>query len=696
MPFDIVNWMSSVKDSRKLSELTIPGTHDSAARAQPGVGGRFVTQALGLQAQLNAGVRFFDIRARYINNRFQLYHEDTDLKLGFDAARDILMTFLAEHPRETIIMSLKEESDATGNDPGVTFEDRFDRYVDENRALWYLRNEIPTLGQVRGKIVLFRRFPAERTPKGINAHPFENDKTFTIEGPPKLRIQDWYHVLATNLSKSRKWGTVEALLKEASEADPINEVLYVNFTSGAGLLPRNTPKAVADYINPKLRMFFRKTLGRGPTRFGIVVMDFADADIVALIVRASAPDNVVPDYRGYWIVDERASVAALRSAVAYPASGGAAAVAVAIAATPTGSGYWILAPDGKVYGYGRARNVGEGVPDGTKATSMAVHPAYDGFGRGGYWILADNGRVGAFGVQDYGGIEPTPNLRAVSIVATPDGGGYWILAFDGSVHVFGNATPHGDRSDAGQVAVAMAATRDGGGYWILSSNGAIHPFGNAVHYGQDERSGATARAMAVTQDGGGYWVLYSDGDVRNFGSAPELPPAGLGAPAAGIAVDNNYFFFRSKLNDFVVDVTGANPAAGTPLVAFPQKRRGAAGNLDNQLWMFVPPPPNSSGFDFIASKQTGLAIDIQGGDRAPKTPLVVDPRKTSEADVQLWSLSPSDSEPSLRYVFIRNRLTREVIDIENQSREPKAPLIAFPPNGHSGTDNQLWLVVRFF
>src|ERR1043166_3392261 len=108
MPFDIVNWMGSVKDSRKLSELTIPGTHDSAARAQPDVGERLVTQALDLQAQLNAGVRFLDIRARYINNQFRLSHENTDLNLGFDEARDILMNFLAEHPRETIIMSLKE------------------------------------------------------------------------------------------------------------------------------------------------------------------------------------------------------------------------------------------------------------------------------------------------------------------------------------------------------------------------------------------------------------------------------------------------------------------------------------------------------------------------------------------------------------------------------------------------------------
>ncbi len=236
----------------------------------------------------------------------------------------------------------------------------------------------------------------------------------------------------------------------------------------------------------------------------------------------------------------------------------------------------------------------------------------------------------------------------------------------------------------------------GRGYWILSNNGAIHQFGNAVHYGQDEGSGATARAMAVAQDGDGYWILYSNGDVLNFGSAFNLGRAGLGAPAVGIAVDNNYFFFRSKLNDFVVDVTDANPAAGTPLITYPQKMRGASGTFDNQLWMFVPPPPHASGFDFIASKQTGLVIDIQGGDRAPKTPLVVCPRKTSEANVQLWSLSPSTSERSLRYVFIQNRLTREVIDIEGGNRERGTPLIAYPLNGRSGTDNQLWLAVRFF
>ena len=64
--------------------------------------------------------------------------------------------FLDANPTETIVMSVKQEAD----DDGATqsFEATFDGYVAQNAARWYTGDSVPTLGDVRGDIVLLRRF----------------------------------------------------------------------------------------------------------------------------------------------------------------------------------------------------------------------------------------------------------------------------------------------------------------------------------------------------------------------------------------------------------------------------------------------------------------------------------------------------------------------------------------------------------
>jgi 1-phosphatidylinositol phosphodiesterase len=299
MPFDISNWMGLVKDTTKLSQLSIPGTHNSAARyIDPTIyklrnSPRLTTQTDSLREQLDAGIRFFDIRVGYTNDRFELYHEDVPLNLRFGQVRDICKSFLSSHPRETIIVSLKKEDDAPdgGNTKGVTFQDKFDKFVAEGPSLWYLGVGIPTLGQVRGKIVLFRRFRLNKaTPQGLGINAFDDfpgNATGTIEdnpkaGTPKLRIQDDYGQLST--SKASKYKAIEKILKEAL-APGHQDVLYVNFASAAGIVPVDFPLSVANYINPKLVTYFND---HPKGRFGIIVTDFQTTELNTLIARTNA------------------------------------------------------------------------------------------------------------------------------------------------------------------------------------------------------------------------------------------------------------------------------------------------------------------------------------------------------------------------------------------------------------------------
>ncbi len=291
MPLDLSNWMSLLADSKMLSELSIPGTHDSASRYLNTP--RLVTQTAGIGEQLGAGIRFLDIRVGYTEGRFRLYHEDTYLNLRFGQVRDVCKTFLQSHPRETIIMSLKKEDDAPsgGNVKGVSFQARFAQYVAETPRLWYLGNNIPTLGDARGKIVLFRRFAIDKgTPTEVGIDAFDGypnpagGSTFTIKddkGLPKLEVQDEFGLLNTKITS--KWDAIMMLLTRAS-APGNPKVLYVNFCSAAGRREVDYPLSATSTINPRLEAYFN-TNPNG--RFGIVVTDFQTTDINTRIVRTN-------------------------------------------------------------------------------------------------------------------------------------------------------------------------------------------------------------------------------------------------------------------------------------------------------------------------------------------------------------------------------------------------------------------------
>ena len=159
------NWMSSASGDLPLTRFSIPGTHDAGALYEP-LSGTTKCQNLTLTEQLNAGVRFLDIRCRHVNNGFLIHHGLVYQKINFDDVLHVVTGFLTNNPTETVIMSVKEEYDPKGNTR--TFEATFDSYVAKSPGKWLLTSNIPTLDQARGKIVLFRRFPATSIPKGLD------------------------------------------------------------------------------------------------------------------------------------------------------------------------------------------------------------------------------------------------------------------------------------------------------------------------------------------------------------------------------------------------------------------------------------------------------------------------------------------------------------------------------------------------
>jgi len=268
-------WMTVMPDNYSLARLSIPGAHDAGARYEP-VSGTAICQTLTISEQLNAGIRFLDIRCRHIDNAFAIHHGSIYQHLNFDDVLTACRNFLNSHPGECIIMSVRDEYDPANNTR--SFEQTFDDYTQRYAGLWYLGATIPTLGQARGKIVLIRRFGASGTPKGIAATSWADNTTFTISNPDaSLRVQDQYVVPDNNV----KWSNITSLLSEANTLNPA--VLYLNFTSGYRPLIFSIPSipSVSNTINPSIVSYFSSHT-RG--RYGIIAMDFADAQKAQLIV----------------------------------------------------------------------------------------------------------------------------------------------------------------------------------------------------------------------------------------------------------------------------------------------------------------------------------------------------------------------------------------------------------------------------
>ncbi|WP_145515952.1 phosphatidylinositol-specific phospholipase C domain-containing protein, partial [Yersinia aleksiciae] len=166
------NWISRLSDKTLLSHISIPGTHDSASFRTNIFGRAFSqTQVWDIKEQLNNGIRFLDARCRLIDNVFTMHHGSTFLEQYFG---DIIITcikFLHKNPTEFIILSVKQEHTVENSTKNFA-EVMLDAYITPHKRNFYLANDIPMIGEIRGKVVLLRRYSGGDI--GINATPWKD------------------------------------------------------------------------------------------------------------------------------------------------------------------------------------------------------------------------------------------------------------------------------------------------------------------------------------------------------------------------------------------------------------------------------------------------------------------------------------------------------------------------------------------
>lgn len=189
--------MKNIPVDINLGEVSLPGTHDSMAQYDPvsGCCGSDIsaqTQGLTLLQQLNAGIRYIDVRAGcYVvpgqsapvwllqHGPMPLFNPVThDPTNAINDVMEVLKTFLTAHPSETVIMAFGKDGIKTGPFtipvPGVDSTKTCDNYTEAFQDRIYTpykslfwdnggqeftsATQAPKLSAARGHVILEQTF----------------------------------------------------------------------------------------------------------------------------------------------------------------------------------------------------------------------------------------------------------------------------------------------------------------------------------------------------------------------------------------------------------------------------------------------------------------------------------------------------------------------------------------------------------
>lgn len=328
-------WMKYVDDNKFLDELSIPGTHDSGTCSvdndtEP-QSSQVKCQQDYIPTQLLEGIRYFDIRLGKGNDPgidhgiFYLLKKDGNY-LHLSDVIGYFKTFLNENPSEALIMLASRGNDEATDESITT---AFAKVMADNPNLFYTSSHVPTLGEVRGKIVLLRRF--RLAGNSVSGHTWGLDLTewddnikarsdsttmclvqdargFEAAGETgdkepyctKVYAQDKYKLTGTDKlswvdnalkeTTGRTRNKVDVVDDDGAEV-PVQERCWsINYTSCTGLSHGGNPFTSARVVNEHLyKSPYINPSGNEETKsdylkhIGIIASDFVDAALARSI-----------------------------------------------------------------------------------------------------------------------------------------------------------------------------------------------------------------------------------------------------------------------------------------------------------------------------------------------------------------------------------------------------------------------------
>ena len=287
---DTANWMQYLSDDLYLSELTIPGTHDSCTE-NIALGFVMRCQDTSISEQLENGYRYLDLRVavdegedgdsiKLVHN-FANCHTEGNLFSGYLHLQDVtadLYKFLQTHPKETVIVNIKiEDDDHSVSDIQKLLEDE----IIPNKDYWYYDEDIPTLGEARGRIVLATRFKDEAGTghTGLNMIWEDQDNRTVADIPYELYVNDSYRYWIQDRYNYDVKDKYDAVVDGLENCEADENTFFLNFVSTSGDGKIGHPKGYARTLNELLMEYDLKS----KTSYGIIIVDFGDENLARKI-----------------------------------------------------------------------------------------------------------------------------------------------------------------------------------------------------------------------------------------------------------------------------------------------------------------------------------------------------------------------------------------------------------------------------
>ncbi|WP_418696294.1 phosphatidylinositol-specific phospholipase C [Bacteroides sp.] len=267
------DWMKYLPDTLPVCKISIPGTHDSGTTR----GGRMLkTQAVGISAQLQQGIRAFDIRLEKKNNKLGIFHSYAFQKIYWeDDVLPAFISFLQAHPSETLIVSLKKEGGELQDYASLLSASLSDP-ANRNYFVLDYHPEL-ALGDCRGKILFLHRDRAMDDYPGAACIGWADNATCLLALRNKdgkegtVLLQDEYQYESDKDAEKK----IEVCINNFNKvsAEPASSHRWgITFVSATGL-PSGTPAIFADKINKPVAGYLKKADKRN---CGIVFIDFID------------------------------------------------------------------------------------------------------------------------------------------------------------------------------------------------------------------------------------------------------------------------------------------------------------------------------------------------------------------------------------------------------------------------------------
>lgn len=280
------------------------------------------------------------------------------------------------------------------------------------------------------------------------------------------------------------------------------------------------------------------TISGTPTTLGTYpfYVTVTDSNLPSASVEEEFSITIAPySPHGYWMVAGDGGVFTFGQARFFGSTGRLTLQRPVVGMTVTAdrAGYWMVATDGGLFAFGDARYhgslpglglspAGSGLPRSLNAPIVAMVASPTG---SGYLMVASDGGVFAFGDAHYRGSCPQIHGCSGPVVAVvPDAGerGYWIVTATGHVYAFGNAAYLGGQNLVSAPVTGATSSVSGVGYGIVDARGDVYGFGDFESLGDAPRAiPAAIEAIVPTSSGNGYWLFGAAGGVYPYGDAPD-------------------------------------------------------------------------------------------------------------------------------------------------------------------------------